>query len=803
MSTRTTNSGATSATFFHNENHNRNQTSYDTNQWIGDRFDNDKPTNTVRIAFQNLNGLGTTQYQQHISLIANEQVSLDIDILGMTEHCINVSHKDTLKNLHNAIRNTTKEKTTLQINSSNSKTTQRFLPGGTATLLIGNTVGRVEPSGRGGDSLGRWSYIHMRRKQMKPVTIVTIYQVNKQPTNTIGNTAWHQQRLALDAQGQHDIHPRTAFINDMITFINRLLQQDHDVIIGGDFNDTISRHNSGILKLIMQTGLVDIWQHYHPAHTTFNTYSRGSERIDTALCSPALLPHIKRIGYSPFQWITNSDHRAILLDIDFHKIFNDDSPISRLDPSSRHIRSNDKAKCRIFIDQFHSHLTSNNAERLLHAIQNNTATNDDLERFDNLIGQAGDSAEKLCKRRRPEYYSVTLNQLRIKKSTVQCHLRNIRHQRTTQHTILQERLIRANIDLPLPNDESSAKDLLASITQELKSANENSYELRENELKSKINQKHQAGTEAYVKRLRALKKGEATRRAWQTLKFLKNGSDSHQSLNRIDIPDTWPAPHEPQPQDIQDPKTCTSWRTVTNPDEIDHFIRMRNRGHFGQAKGTPFTELPITNAINWAADTPTADDILNGHSHIESIQSIPQCQALLDACQAASELNILPAEISCDDFKGKLKSWREMTTTSPSGRHLGRYKSLLTKLDIRDEHTGVMNSAYREKQAFIIQSMVGIINYCIRNNYILNRWKTIINTMIFKESGNYKIHRLRVIHIYEADFNLLLAVKWRQLLQHANLYGYLNEGLFGGRPGCEAQSLVFLEELKYDTSYCS
>ena len=72
--------------------------------------------------------------------------------------------------------------------------------------------------------------------------------------------------------------------------------------------------------------------------------------------------------------------------------------------------------------------------------------------------------------------------------------------------------------------------------------------------------------------------------------------------------------------------------------------------------------------------------------------------------------------------------------------------------------------------------------------------------MIFKETGNYKIHRLRVIHIYEADFNLLLAVKWRQLIQSADLHGLINEGLFGGRPGCEAQSLTFLEELKYDVS---
>ena len=92
------------------------------------------------------------------------------------------------------------------------------------------------------------------------------------------------------------------------------------------------------------------------------------------------------------------------------------------------------------------------------------------------------------------------------------------------------------------------------------------------------------------------------------------------------------------------------------------------------------------------------------------------------------------------------------------------------------------------------------MNYCIKNGYVLKRWKTIINTMIFKESGNYKIHRLRVIHIYEADFNLMLAIKWRQLMHHADSSDLIYPGQYGGRPGCEAQSLVLLEELKNDIS---
>ena len=785
------------------DNHN-NDPSLATNQWVGDAFSEDKPTKTLRLAFQNLNGLGSTQYKNQISLLANEQVTLDIDILGMTEHCVNIRHQDTLKNLQQAIRSTTYEKTTLQINASESPTNQRYLPGGTALMLIGNTVGRIEPNGRGGDAMGRWSYVHLRRKKMKPITIITIYQVNRHPTNIIGNTAWHQQRIALDSQGSHDIHPRTAFINDLIQLVQELQQKNHAILIGGDFNDTVHRRNSGILKLIMQTGLVDIWQHRYPNHEPFNTYARGTERIDNVLCTTNILPYIKSIGYSPYQWITNSDHRAILLDIDFHQIFNDDTPVINLDPSTRQIRSNDLPRCRIFIDQFCQHLLANNAEEQLRSITQDLATPEDLERLDKLLGQAGDSAEKKCKRRRPEYYSVTLHQLRIKKSIVRCHYNNVKQQRTGQSQILQQRLQRANINLFLPQGEIETKELLTSITQELNSVTEQSFEIRENELKEKINKKHEPGTETYVQRLRAIKKNEATRRAWQTLKFLKTGMNNQQSLNRIDIPETWPAPHDhPDSHEIQDPKTCTTWRSITNPDEIDHYIRMRNRGHFGQAQGTPFTEIPVTNEINWAADTITAQDILLGHSQIDSIKSIPQCQALLDACRAATELNALPAEITCDEFKGKIKSWRELTTTSPSGRHLGRYKALIPNLDIRDEQTGTIIPIYRQKQLFIVKSIVAIINYCIRHNYTLHRWKTIINTMIFKEQGNYKIHRLRVIHIYEADFNLLLAVKWRQLLHYANLQGSINNGLFGGRPGCEAQSLVFLEELKYDTSYCS
>jgi hypothetical protein len=369
-------------------------TIHDESTWIGDKATDNKSPQTTRLVFHNINGLGTTQYRQQISILANDQLSLDIDILGMTEHCLNIHHQDTLKNIQQTLKNSIQDKLFLQMNATRSSTTQRYLPGGTAIMMIGNTIGRLEPKGKGGDYMGRWSYIHMRRKHSTPVTIITAYQVNKNPTNTTGITAWHQQRLILDNEGKYDMHPRTAFINDLTHFILELQQQQHDIIIGGDFNDTIHRHQSGLLKLIMNTGLVDIWNHRHPTHPPFNTYARGSERIDTVvLCTSTLLPHVRKIGYAPFEWFTNSDHRALFLEIDYKQLFREEISTNTLDHAARSIQSNDIKRCKTFVTQFYHHLMLNNAIQQFNAKQDDTATFDDVEKFDKLIGQAGDSAE--------------------------------------------------------------------------------------------------------------------------------------------------------------------------------------------------------------------------------------------------------------------------------------------------------------------------------------------------------------------------------------------------------------------------
>ena len=513
---------------------------------------------------------------------------------------------------------------------------------------------------------------------------------------------------------------------------------------------------------MISTGLIDPWNHRFPTHPTFNTYRRGSQRIDTILCSPTVLPKIRSISYSPFNWFTNSDHRAMVLDLSSTIISHDTDDTTQLSIQQRAIRSNDKKRTQSYINHCYQHLMNNNAQKFLERLEQKTATISEVETYDGILTQACLSAEKTCKRRRPEFYSNKINSLRIRTSIALGHFNQLRKFKTTSNTDgFQARLSRANTSIEFKETPNEAYQIYKTLRTELQEASKRSRDIREEELTSRINEKHDVGSPAHLQRLKNIKIGEATKRAWQSIKFLRTPSGTNQTLNRIDIPASWPIPISLSTQwhTLENPATCTEWKSITSPDDIENYIRLRNHGHFGQAQGTPFTELPLMHEINWKADSPTSDDILNGHHQIDTVDSIPQCKALLDTCKVATELDLIQPYISEKEFERKIQTWRETTTTSPSGRHLGHYKALFIKpIADTEPETPAGQPSFTDKQTFIRQSILAIINFCLRTGHSLHRWKTIVNTMILKETGNYKIHRLRVIHIYEADFNLLLAI---------------------------------------------
>ena len=176
-------------------------------------------------------------------------------------------------------------------------------------------------------------------------------------------------------------------------------------------------------------------------------------------------------------------------------------------------------------------------------------------------------------------------------------------------------------------------------------------------------------------------------------------------------------------------------------------------------------------------------------------------QQVLQHLQRPDLPTTVKARISEKAFRQKLQVWKEATTTSPSGLHLGHWKALVgphthARAHEDDEEKILLDA----KQQELFQAHLSLLNYALRWGYSFTRWKTVVNVMIQKDKNNTKIHRLRVIHIYEADYNLLLGLKWRELLYHAEDNNLLHHGQFGSRPQRSAPDLVLLEELMTEIS---
>ena len=81
-----------------------------------------------------------------------------------------------------------------------------------------------------------------------------------------------------------------------------------------------------------------------------------------------------------------------------------------------------------------------------------------------------------------------------------------------------------------------------------------------------------------------------------------------------------------------------------------------------------------------------------------------------------------------------------------------------------------------------------MLNYAIKQRHAYDRWKTIVNVLILKDPGNFKIHRLRIIHLFECDYNFMLGLKWKDALHQAQQSKTLNDSQYGSRPGRDLQT---------------
>ena len=281
--------------------------------------------------------------------------------------------------------------------------------------------------------------------------------------------------------------------------------------------------------------------------------------------------------------------------------------------------------------------------------------------------------------------------------------------------------------------------LVREAKKEVQEKADTSIERRDTERNRKLKALDESGIPAdkhMAQQLRRIKKAEDIKNLFKKLKHVHiKGIPS--GVTRIEIPR-----HEGS-----DPKTCSDWIQVDIPSEVLRLLQQRNKSHFGQAFGTPFTIPPLALDLGFDGVTEAGDRILNGtYDHPDLDSNVRLLLSHLTHVEEIQTHSIRPT-ISSEEFSSKLKIWSESTTTSPSGLHLGHFKALIARHSFSssssDEELTVSDRIQRAeldaKQRDLFDLHLALINYALERGYSYVRWRTIANTILFKDSDNVRL----------------------------------------------------------------
>jgi len=136
---------------------------------------------------------------------------------------------------------------------------------------------------------------------------------------------------------------------------------------------------------------------------------------------------------------------------------------------------------------------------------------------------------------------------------------------------------------------------------------------------------------------------------------------------------------------ILDPEQPQKWNTITDPHQMDQELLQYCQDHFGKSFGTPYMVAPLSKLLAYDRLAEFGQHVLHGTADLSSQKIDDYTASLLRHQQYCTPANIPKfQEMPYDNLMQGFRKWKECTSTSPSGHHLGIYKALL-KDDNRDK----------------------------------------------------------------------------------------------------------------------
>lgn len=274
----------------------------------GDELVEKLSTNTRVLYVMNVNGLSLDNRSGQFDDVCKMAKETQADILCCQETNVDVSQPLVRHVLYHTARQHWQQRSRLATGSTPTTFASMHKPGGTLILSAGNVTGPQLISSDA-DGWGRWTSQTFRGQQDVKITVISAYQVVRDtPEQGVITAASDQRSILLMAQDPLN-DPRKAFKRDITNFLQQYLARDEEIILVGDFNETLGEDFDGIATIARGCGLANIMAHGHsmPPPATF---ARGRQCIDYGFATPHVIRALRQCGYEQFSARFPTDHRS-------------------------------------------------------------------------------------------------------------------------------------------------------------------------------------------------------------------------------------------------------------------------------------------------------------------------------------------------------------------------------------------------------------------------------------------------------------------------------------------------------------
>ena len=490
-----------------------------------------------------------------------------------------------------------------------------------------------------------------------------------------------------------------------------------------DSNGTL-QEDIDLQNFVIQCELNDLHAHF-PAPTTF--IGATDRRIDHILGCQQVLAALASSGSLSFEEGPQSDHRGLFVDLHPHILLN--QPIDELaiaPHNSRLLKSGIPESVITYHQSMHNYYTEHDMVNRIDTLYDarnrlsDTALRQLLEKWDLDQGRAMQHAEaQLSKKKQPYQWSPQLRNAGILYRYWRLRRRELTHKQnytpTFQRLELQTQQHDPSFRLPflgIPLPISEIKVQVTAAKLHLKSCQLSSTELRfrcYTDLQAAYANDPNPETKRKLKIVTNTLNSEKSRAMNRNIRQTVKPSE-HGSLSRLLVPrhtSTSDYPDNFQEFVSTTDPADTALDSILDKDNIDAHLLRFNKNHFQAAAISPCGHGTIHDKLTFTGLSKEAHDLLHGtlppewHGNNELLREFLTSFIIPDRVKYHPPII---SDLTAENVKHGFGKWKESTSTSPSGRHLGHYKALI--------HDDLLLQCLTKFMQIIVQRGLRLTRWC-------------------------------------------------------------------------------------------